>query len=524
MWRAEDPQGNESGKVKWAIVPYTQGQGLDLGCGPNKAFPHFIGVDNYTDTRLFGIQMQPDVTSDVTKLDVFSDESMDFVYSSHTLEHIQDHHAALIEWWRVIKPGGYLILYLPHKDFYPNVGTEGANPDHKHDFLPDDIIQTMKMLRVAHSGWNLLVNENRSEGMEYSFLQVYQKRADKVHIYQETLVQKRACVVRYGGFGDMIQASYILPALKREGYHVTVMTTPKGQDIIKHDPHVDAWILQGKDQVPNDQLGPYWDEWKRHFDRWINLCESVEGTFLAMPGRPLHYWPKAARHAVLDRNYFEMTAKIAGVPFEPVGKFYETPEEREVTTKNLSQLPGKFVILFVMSGSAVHKAWIHMDQFIAKVLVGMPSAQFITVGDADCAILEAGWAEEDRVTKLSGRINIRETMALAKQCQVVFGPETGVLNAVANEDNMKIVMLSHSSEENLTKHWKHTQALSSKTAACYPCHQLHYNWDHCAKSMQDGEHDGTALCAASISVDEVYAALARCYDAWLINQNVRAAE
>ena len=45
-WRLEDPQGNEAAKIKYEIVPYTRGQGLDIGCGPFKAFPHFIGVDN----------------------------------------------------------------------------------------------------------------------------------------------------------------------------------------------------------------------------------------------------------------------------------------------------------------------------------------------------------------------------------------------------------------------------------------------------------------------------------------------
>lgn len=171
MWRAEDPQGNESAKVRWELIPYTRGRGLDVGCGPYKVFPHMIGVDNCIDTQLFGIAMQPDVQADVQDLSIFADGSMDFVYSSHTLEHIQDFAKALREWWRVIKVGGYLTVYLPHKKFYPNVGTEGANPDHKHDFLPSDIVEAMKEI----GSWDLLVNEERNEGMEYSFLQVYQK-------------------------------------------------------------------------------------------------------------------------------------------------------------------------------------------------------------------------------------------------------------------------------------------------------------------------------------------------------------
>ena len=141
-WRKDDPQGSESDKIKWEIVPWTRGLVLDIGCGPHKPFNHFIGVDNRKDTAMFGIEMNPDLTvPDATNLPLFASAAYDSVFSSHLLEHIEDHKAALREWWRLVKPGGYLVLYLPHKSFYPNIGTDGANPDHKHDFLPADIIK-----------------------------------------------------------------------------------------------------------------------------------------------------------------------------------------------------------------------------------------------------------------------------------------------------------------------------------------------------------------------------------------------
>jgi hypothetical protein len=59
VWRIDDPQGDEAGKVKYLVVPYTRGAVLDMGCGPSKAFPHFIGVDDCKDTALFGIRSSP---------------------------------------------------------------------------------------------------------------------------------------------------------------------------------------------------------------------------------------------------------------------------------------------------------------------------------------------------------------------------------------------------------------------------------------------------------------------------------
>src|SRR5574340_1320364 len=168
-WYADAPQGNESAKIKYDIVPYTRGRGLDLGCGPFKTYPHFIGVDNGHHAEEFGWQFKPDVSiPDCVDLSLFSSESMDFVFSSHLLEHIEDYKAALAEWWRVIRPGGHLVLYLPHKGLYPNIGQPGSNPDHKHDFMPDDIIDATE----EHDGWDLLIEEDRADCIEYSFFQV----------------------------------------------------------------------------------------------------------------------------------------------------------------------------------------------------------------------------------------------------------------------------------------------------------------------------------------------------------------
>jgi predicted SAM-dependent methyltransferase len=111
VWKIDNPQGNEAAKVKYEVVEYTRGRGLDLGCGPFKLYSHFTGVDN---GHHWGTQ-GADIVQDCETLDMFASQSCDFVFSSHLLEHIEDYKAALKEWWRVIKPGGHLILYLPHK-------------------------------------------------------------------------------------------------------------------------------------------------------------------------------------------------------------------------------------------------------------------------------------------------------------------------------------------------------------------------------------------------------------------------
>jgi len=48
----------------------------------------------------------------------FEDNSQDYVYNSHTLEHIPDYKNAIREWHRVVRQGSYVITVVPHRDLY----------------------------------------------------------------------------------------------------------------------------------------------------------------------------------------------------------------------------------------------------------------------------------------------------------------------------------------------------------------------------------------------------------------------
>lgn len=518
VWKADAPQLYESSKIRWDTVPYTRGAGLDIGCGPEKLWPHSIGVDNRVDTHLFGIQMNPDLTiPDASSMPLFATGSFDYVYSSHTLEHIKDHEKALREWWRIIKDGGYLILYLPHKKFYPNIGQPGANPDHKHDFMPEDIIEAMKGV----GGWDLVENEDRDQDNEYSFFQVYKKYSDrKMHRFScnEPKPVKTCCVVRYGAFGDALQASSIFPQLKAQGYHITVYSVERAFEVIKHDPHIDKVVLQDHEQVPNAWLGPFWAHLRKKFDRFINLSESVEATLLVMPDRIGASWSHQARHLFTNRNYVEFTHQIADLPYEKGHiRFYATEAERKKAADEYKRLEAAPLIMWVLAGSSVHKIWPHIDGVLARLLLLFPNAKIVTVGDERCRdLIEKQWANEPRIVKRSGNMPIRETLALAQLCDLVVGPETGVMNAVCNEPMPKVVLLSHSSHENLTRDWVNTYPMHSKVTDCYPCHKMIYNWDSCVRD----EKTGTSHCMANLDPNDVWDTLLKALGVTITREEV----
>jgi SAM-dependent methyltransferase len=68
-----------------------------------------------------------------------ADESYDVVYNSHLLEHLHNPERAILNWFRILKKGGYLIMSVPHRDLYERKKTlpSNWNLDHKFYLLPD---------------------------------------------------------------------------------------------------------------------------------------------------------------------------------------------------------------------------------------------------------------------------------------------------------------------------------------------------------------------------------------------------
>jgi len=121
------------------VIEYTKGLGIEVGCGLNKIHTGAIGINLVLSDMDFGYPFGAQIKADGISLPWFTDNSLDYVFSSHCLEHFHEPEKALREWTRVIRVGGFLVLILPHKMYYPNIGEPNANKDHKRDFLPKDI-------------------------------------------------------------------------------------------------------------------------------------------------------------------------------------------------------------------------------------------------------------------------------------------------------------------------------------------------------------------------------------------------
>lgn len=141
---------SETAKIRDIISQYINGVGLDTGCGCDKVTPKAIGIDNLDYTHV-------NIKTFVIDLHWFTNESMDYVYSSHFLEHTKNPNEILLEMCRVLCNNGYLILYLPDRDLYTV-----PNSDHLHMFKSSDIINMLpknfKIEKIIENhDWSFLI-------------------------------------------------------------------------------------------------------------------------------------------------------------------------------------------------------------------------------------------------------------------------------------------------------------------------------------------------------------------------------
>jgi SAM-dependent methyltransferase len=104
------------------IISFPKGVvAYNLGCGAQR-YPGVIGVDIVPDAELVA-------NLDRTPWPII-DNNADVVLSFHTFEHLADLNAAMREIYRILKPGGRLIIEVP---YFRHVGAF-QDPTHKRFF------------------------------------------------------------------------------------------------------------------------------------------------------------------------------------------------------------------------------------------------------------------------------------------------------------------------------------------------------------------------------------------------------
>lgn len=140
---------------------YMSGKGIDIGYAGyldnvHPVLPTAEGIDLST----------PDYDG---KHLPFLNNTLDYVYSSHFLEHVVDAEFALQEQFRVVKSKGHIVIVVPHRDLYEKRMELPSqfNGDHKRFFTPASLLKLVED-SLPHNSFRVRHLRDNDEGHDYN--------------------------------------------------------------------------------------------------------------------------------------------------------------------------------------------------------------------------------------------------------------------------------------------------------------------------------------------------------------------
>lgn len=423
------------------------------------------------------------------------------------------------------------LLYKHDYHIYGHKPLLYSSDNFKNVPVDEQNIMSINLLCIPKERDQEIVNTGATKGL-YSL----QKETAKASVISN---KGWACIVRLGGIGDNLIAASTLRPLKKMGYMIEVITREPQSSVFENNPFIDKLTIKSDRELPQDNptsWQKYW--WSRscEFAKFVNLSHSVEVLMARFPAETAFWWAAEFRRKVCGHSYLEAAHDVVGVPHEFGQLFFPTSEEQEdiASFKSRHSLDKKPLIGWVVSGTRVDKIYPFGAMAIARIIseldvniimLSSPSSVRPIDGNHAEQILnhvkltnssEKGIYEARDVPGAGGHSwSIRRMLTLAHSgCDLVIGPDSGIMWAVAMENIPKIVLHSHASVDNITKHWLNTISLHAdqKKVPCSPCHLLHDTIDTCLEmqikaGMKPSTEDIGSACIRSIDVQSLVTAV-----------------
>lgn len=454
--------------VRYRSVGYLLGRGLAFGIGVDLFPKSAIAPGKFS--LVTDILPNPNISVCDGRIDIFAESTFDHVAVGPALEACPNPLGMFRDLVSKLKMRGHVIIYMPEKPSHPHA---------QHAFNELSLFHLLE-----NSGaWKIKANIFRDGERLIIAKKIPGKHGDLT--YFKPSGKPRVCICRYGALGDMVMITPLIRKLHEDGYEVTMNITEYAAPIIANNPYVDNIILQERDGIPNVDLGPYWDEWRGDYDKYINLSESIEGRLLKVENRKEFYTTKEWRERTCGGiNYYDWTMELGGYPElrGTRGELFFSRDEVLEAGKLRKELKDKFVVVWSLNGSSHHKIFPLLMPVASDWLAKHPDAMIILIGGPEARQHEF---DHPQVIRTAGAWPLRKVLGtIAMVADAVVGPESMAINVAACYDMPKITFLSHSNHTNLCKYWVNDYCLEpdQTLAPCYPCHQLHYSLESCPEA------------------------------------------
>lgn len=132
------PKFQSEGNASQFAIPFAKhfckGVGVDVGCNRSEwCFPGAIPVDP--------------LLNEMTHAMNLGVSDLDFIYSSHCLEHLDSWVEAVVYWTSCLKKNGVIFLYLP--DYSQTYWRPWNNKKHKHIIHKEHVTDLLKKLEYT---------------------------------------------------------------------------------------------------------------------------------------------------------------------------------------------------------------------------------------------------------------------------------------------------------------------------------------------------------------------------------------
>lgn len=398
----------ETGLIKSEVEKHINPsmKGVDIGSGGYPIFSNSISIDLRNQGT---VHFQGNAIS----LPWFADNSLDYAFSSHCLEDFDtpEKLIAIREWTRVIRPGGFLALYLPDQVKYVDYCTrrnEYCNADHKD---PTFNIETLRQLVKEAVGSQLEEIYSIEQHADYSFYVIFKKK---------TTVN----LLRPGSIGDVLISSVIIPGLRKK--------------------HGDCQI-----------------HYYTHMTEAVSMIDGIDGILhssewekrLPGPSYCLNAYPnERGDMSPLKKHLVEYYAELCDIP---VNWNYSL---KPLNGYSIPGVDGDYISLHIKTGWSVYKEWDTAKwAFVVKEL--------------NLPVVQIGGADEPYVAgaiDMRGKTTLSESSAIIKGAKLHLGVDS-FTNHIAGAFKKPAVILFGSTSPIGSGYRTATNIY--KSLDCQPCYK-----------------------------------------------------